>query len=104
MTCACVCVVTCHLLTLELLSGPNDMLVLSYGPSSRRIQFGTLLVRFMEFSRVILSRTSRRPVTLPNPRTSGRSRSNGSDCRPARGTVDVSEYFVVGRLGPGSPK
>ena len=41
----------------------------------------------------------------PNPSTSGRSRSNGSDCRIVRraGVTGVNT-LVAGLLGPGSPK
>jgi hypothetical protein len=76
------------------------------GPSLGPPQLPTVLTRLpRDGCRVTLLRTSLRPNTLPNPNTSGRSRSNGSDCRTVRpvGRPGVNN-LVPGRLGPGSPK
>jgi hypothetical protein len=76
------------------------------GPSLGPPQLPAVLTRLLRVGcRVKLPRTSLRPSTLPNPSTSGRSRSNGSDCRTVRpvGSPGVIS-LVPGRLGPGSPK
>lgn len=76
------------------------------GPSLTPPQLPMVLVRLPRVGCLVtLPRTSLRPSTLPNPNTSGRSRSNGSDCRTVRpvGNPGVSN-LVAGRLGPGSPK
>jgi hypothetical protein len=67
-----------------------------------------LVLRPFDGCRVTLERTSLRPSTLPKRRTSGRSRSNGSDCRTVRpvgrpGVIIGVNMPVAGRLGPGSP-
>jgi hypothetical protein len=76
------------------------------GPSLGPPQLPTVLARLpRDGCRVTLPRTSLRPSTFPNPSTSGRSRSKGSDCRTVRpvGSPGVNS-LVPGRLGPGSPK
>jgi hypothetical protein len=75
-------------------------------PSLTVDQLPVVLVRLLRvFCRMTLVRTSLRPRTLPKRRTSGRSRSKGSDCRTVLpvGGPGVNKP-VAGRLGPGSPK
>lgn len=96
-----------RLLVLPLRSGYGFALSLSkgpYGPSVVLIQPPILLDRLLRTVPflVTLPLTSFRPSTLPNPNTSGRSRSKGSDCRTVRPTPGVNK-LVPGRLGPGSP-
>jgi hypothetical protein len=73
------------------------------GPSFVFAQLPTLLVRLPCPGLVTLARTSLRPTTFPNPNTSGRSRSKGSDCRTVRlGRIPDVHLLVPGRLDPGS--